>query len=88
LGNQINKSKIGRTYSKHGELRNPHKILVSIPSGKKPLGRPRHRREDIKMDPKKWGVCVWTGLNWLRKGFCEHGNEYLGSIIGTEFLTS
>jgi hypothetical protein len=33
---------------------------------------------------------VWTTLNSLRigsnSGFCEHGNEPLGSIKGGEFL--
>jgi hypothetical protein len=35
-------------------------ILVGTPEGKRPLGRPRRRRENN-------GV-VWTGLIWLRIG--------------------
>jgi len=27
-----------------------HRVLVGKPEGKRPLGRPRHRWEDIKMD--------------------------------------
>jgi hypothetical protein len=33
---------------------------------------------------------VWTGFIWLSNapvaGCCEHGEEYLGSIKGGEFL--
>jgi len=33
-----------------GEDRGVHRVLVGKPEGKRPLGRPRHRWEDIKMD--------------------------------------
>jgi hypothetical protein len=33
-----------------GKIRNVYKILVGKSEGKRPLGRPRHRWEDIKMD--------------------------------------
>jgi len=37
--------------------------------GKRPLGRPRRRREDnIKMDLQKRDVDVCTGSIWLRTG--------------------
>jgi hypothetical protein len=32
------------------EMKNAYNILVRKPEGKSPLGRPRHRWEDIKMD--------------------------------------
>jgi hypothetical protein len=41
-----------------GEGRGAYKILVGIPEGRRPLGRPRRRWEDnIKMDPQEvgWG---------------------------------
>jgi hypothetical protein len=39
------------------------------PEGKRPLGRPRRRREDnIKMDLQKWEGVVGTGWSWLRIG--------------------
>jgi hypothetical protein len=44
-----------------------HMILVGKPEGKRPLGSPRSRWEDIKMDLRKNGV-VWTGLIWLGIG--------------------
>jgi hypothetical protein len=42
-----------------GERRGAYSILVGKPWGKRPLGRPRHRRDDyIKMDLQKLG---WRG---------------------------
>jgi len=39
-----------------GEDRRVHRVLVGKPEGKRPLGRPRRRREDnIKMDLQKVG---------------------------------
>ena len=42
-----------------GEGRGVHKVLVGKPEGKRPLGRPRRRWEDIfKMDLQEvGGVC-------------------------------
>jgi hypothetical protein len=41
------------------EKRNAYRILV----GKRPLGRPRHRRMDnIKMDLREMG---WGGMDWI-----------------------
>jgi hypothetical protein len=38
-------------YHKHGEKRNVYRLLVGKPEGRRPLGRPRHRKVDnIKMD--------------------------------------
>jgi len=38
-----------------GEGRGVHRVLVGKPEGKRPLGRPRHRWEDIKMDIREVG---------------------------------
>ena len=39
-----------------GEDRGVHRVLVGKPEGKRPLGRPRRRREDnIKMDLQEVG---------------------------------
>jgi hypothetical protein len=37
-----------------------NRVLVGKPEGKRPLGRPRHRWEDIKMDGREiqWGGMV------------------------------
>jgi hypothetical protein len=34
----------------HGEKRNVHRIFVGKPEGNRPLGRPRHFKDNIKMD--------------------------------------
>jgi hypothetical protein len=52
-----------------GVKRNAYRILVGKPEGKRPLGRPRRRWEDIiKWILEKWDEVVWTGLTWLRIG--------------------
>ena len=52
-----------------GEDRGMHRVLVGKPEGKRPLGRPRRRREDnIKMDLQEVGGVVGTGWSWLRVG--------------------
>jgi hypothetical protein len=52
----------------YGERRGTYSVLVGKPEGKRPLGKPRRRREDnIKVDLKE--ICgVWSGLIWLRIG--------------------
>jgi len=37
-----------------------------------PLGRPRHRCKDSRMNLREEGGKVWTGFIWLRKG-TSHG---------------
>jgi hypothetical protein len=52
---------MGRAYSTHGEKRIAYRILVGKPEGKKPLGRPRRRREDnIRIDLREIG---WGGMD-------------------------
>jgi hypothetical protein len=46
-----------------GENRGVHRVLVGKPEGKRPLGRPRRRWENIKMDLQEVGG---GGLgNWM-----------------------
>jgi hypothetical protein len=48
-----------------GEKRNPYRLLVGKPEGKRPLGRPRRRWADnIIMDlgEVEWGDVDWIGL--------------------------
>jgi hypothetical protein len=46
-----------------GEKRNAYGILVGKPEGKRPLGRPRHRRmNNIKIDLRDMG---WDGMDWI-----------------------
>jgi hypothetical protein len=46
-----------------GERRGVYRILVGKVEGKRPLGRPRCRREDnIQMDNQEVGVWAWSGF--------------------------
>jgi hypothetical protein len=45
-----------------GEKRNAYSILLGKPEGKTPLGRPRHRWENIRMDLREIG---WGGVDWI-----------------------
>jgi hypothetical protein len=47
-----------------GEKRNAYRLLVGKPEGKTPLGRPRRRWLDIRMDLVEvgWGDVDWIGL--------------------------
>jgi hypothetical protein len=46
-----------------GERRGAYRALVGKPKGRRPLGRPRRRREDnTKMDLREVG---WGGMDWI-----------------------
>ena len=45
-----------------GERRGVYRVLVGKPEGRRPLGRPRHRWEDIKMDLLEVGCGC---LDWI-----------------------
>jgi hypothetical protein len=48
-----------------GEGIGVYKVLVGKPEGKRPLGRPRHRREDnIKVDLQEVGC---GGTDWIEQ---------------------
>jgi hypothetical protein len=50
-------------YSTNMEKRNAYRILVGIPEGKRPLGRPRRRWVDnIKINLR---VIGWGGMDWI-----------------------
>jgi hypothetical protein len=68
-----------------GEKRGVYRVLVGKHEGKKPLGRPRRRWEDIRMDLQEVGC---GGMDWigLAQGICECCNQPVGSIKRGEFL--
>jgi hypothetical protein len=71
--------------------RGAYRASAGKPEKRRPLGRPRHRREDnIKMDLREVGWVARIGLIWLRIGTggcsCECGNEPSGSLKCGEFL--
>jgi hypothetical protein len=47
-----------------GEKRGVYRVLVGKPEGKRPLGRPRRRRVDFRMDLQEvgCGYMYWIGL--------------------------
>jgi hypothetical protein len=50
-----------------GMERKVYKVLVGKPKGKRPLGRPRRRWEDVfKINLREIGLGVWIGFDWLR----------------------
>jgi hypothetical protein len=57
------KNEMGGACSTYGERRGVYRVLVGKPEVKRPLGRPRRRREE---DLQEWGSGAWTGLLWLR----------------------
>jgi hypothetical protein len=46
-----------------GEERKVYKVLAGKPEGKRPLGRPRHRRDGIRMDLREFG---WGSVDWIQ----------------------
>jgi hypothetical protein len=47
-----------------GEERKVYKVLVGKPEGRRPLGRPRRRWEDVvRMDLREIGL---GGVDWIR----------------------
>jgi hypothetical protein len=53
-----------------GEERKVYKVLVGKPEGKRPLGRPRRRWDDvIRMEIREIGLGGgWMGFDWIRTG--------------------
>jgi hypothetical protein len=50
-----------------GDRKGAYRVLVGRPEGRRPLGRPRHRWEEIlKWIFKTWDGEERTGLIWLR----------------------
>jgi hypothetical protein len=47
-----------------GEERNVYRVLMGMPKGKRPLGRPRRRWKDgIRMDLREIG---WWSVDWIQ----------------------
>jgi hypothetical protein len=54
---------VSRSCSTNGEKRNPYRILVGKPEGKRPLGTSRRRWVDnIKIVLREIG---WGGMDWI-----------------------
>jgi hypothetical protein len=56
---------MGRACSLNGAESNTYRLLVLMPEGKTPLGRPRHKWMDnvkIHLGDNGWGGVDWIGL--------------------------
>jgi hypothetical protein len=51
-----------------GERKSVYTVLVVKPEGKRPLGRPRHVWDAIKMNPPEEGWGAWAGSMWFMTG--------------------
>jgi hypothetical protein len=68
-----------------GEKRNAYRLLVRMPEGKRPLGRPRDRWVDtIRMDLVEvgWGDVDWIGLDQDRDRWRALANLVLNLRVG------
>jgi hypothetical protein len=67
-----------------GEKRNPYRLLVGNPEGKRPLARPRRRWVDkIRMDLGEvgWGNVDWIGLTQDRNRWRAVVNSVLNLLV-------
>jgi hypothetical protein len=60
-----------------GQKVNAYRIFVEMPEGKKPLGRPRRRWEDVRIDLRK---ILWGGMNWIQP---PHGRDQCMAVVNT-----
>jgi len=51
-----------RHVARKGERRGVYRVLEGKPEGKRPLGRPRRRWDNIKMGLQEVG---WRSMNWV-----------------------
>jgi hypothetical protein len=54
-----------------GEKRNAYRLLVRKPEGKRPIGRPKRRWVDIRMD---LGEVGWCDVDWI--GLAQDRNRW------------
>jgi hypothetical protein len=62
VGDKIEKNEMGGACSVDGEGKGMYRVLMGKPEGKRPLGRPRHRWDDIRMDLHEGGC---GGMDWI-----------------------
>jgi hypothetical protein len=69
-GDRIKKNWMGGGHvTSMWDKRDAYRILLGRPVCKRPLGGTRRRRkDDIKMELKKWYEETWRGLFWIRLG--------------------
>jgi hypothetical protein len=72
----------------YGVIRGAQRVMVEKPEKRKPLGRPRRRWENIKMDLQEvgWGLDLSGSEQRQVTSCCASGNEPSGCIKCGEFL--
>jgi hypothetical protein len=63
LGEQTEKNEMGGACNTHGDRRGVYRVLMGIPEGKRPFGRPRRRWEDNFKTGLREVVC--GGMDWI-----------------------
>jgi hypothetical protein len=59
------------------KMRNSYNILVGKPEGKRPLGRPRGRWEDIRKDLRE---IRWEDVDWMH---LTQGRDQWRTLVNT-----
>jgi len=78
---------MGRAYGTHGRKERFIQGLVERPAGKRPLGRPCHKGNDIlKWVLNKWYWEAWTGMIW-REWVSFPGRTVLRRVISDSVRT-
>ena len=70
-------------WARMGEERGVYRVLVGKPEGKRPLGRPRRRWVDIRMDLQEVG-CEY--MDWIGLAQDRQVADTSGSVKCGEFL--
>jgi hypothetical protein len=73
---QIKEDEMGWTCSMNGEIRNEYNILVGVLEGKRQLGKPRRRCDDIKMNLRDVGL---ESVTWIH--LAEDGDRWRAVVI-------
>ena len=61
-----------------GERRGIYRVLVGKPEGKRPLGKPKSRWEDIKMDLQEVGC---GGMDWIKLAWDRDRWQALADVV-------
>jgi hypothetical protein len=84
MNSQIAEDEMGGPCSTNGEKRNPYRLLVGKPEGKRPVGRPRRRWVDnirIYLGEVGWGDVDWINLAQDRNRWRDLVNSVLNPRV-------